>query len=88
MGKTFEEHLCNLEDLRLETESKEVLVLPNRSFNFLEVEWIATHCQCLKQTYRQYWTGHTCSKDVERFMGLANYHCNFVNKLTEVSISH
>jgi len=31
MGKTFEEHLSNIEDLRLETESEEVPVIPNRS---------------------------------------------------------
>ena len=94
MGKTFEEHLSNLEDVLKRFRLHGLKLKPKKcQFFQTEVEFLGRivdgNSLSMSKTDIQTvldWPIPKCSKDVEKFMGLANYHRNFVKNFSELSI--
>ncbi|MCG7869896.1 MAG: DDE-type integrase/transposase/recombinase, partial [Candidatus Thiodiazotropha taylori] len=93
LGKTFEDHLTNLGEALKRFRKYGMKLKPSKSLFFQkEVEFlgrlVSGNKLAMTQTDIQAvaaWPIPTCSKDVERFMGLANYHRNFVKNFSELA---
>ena len=93
MGKKFEDHLGNLGDA-LKRFRKYGLKLKPKTCTFFqhEVEFLGRLVSSDKLSMTEAdtkvvtsWPTPICSKDVERFMGLANYHRSFVKNFSKLA---
>ena len=93
LGKTFEDHLGNLGEA-LQRFGQYGLKLKAKKCIFFqrEVEFLGRLVSGDKLSMTEAdtkvvasWPVPTCSKDVERFMGLANYHRNFVKNFSKLA---
>ena len=91
LGTTFEEHLKNLEEVFKHFKEYQLNLKPRKYTLFKEsVEFrgrvvsqrgLEISPQHLKPV--KYWPIRTCTKDVEKFLGFANYHRLFFEKLCQ-----
>ena len=93
LGESFEEHLSNLEDVFKRFREKGLKLKPKKCVLFQnEVEFlgriVSSNSISMSQTDIQAvldWPTPTCSKEVESFCGLANYHRNFIKSFSALS---
>ena len=93
LGKTFEEHLENLESALSRFRSFGMKLKPKKCIMFQKkVEFLGriVDGQELSMSASDVsvvsnWPVPTCSKDVERFMGLVNYHRTFIPEFSLVA---
>ena len=93
MGRTFEDHLSNLGEALKRFRKYGLKLKPKKCVFFQkEVEFLGRLVGNDKLSMTQSdievvasWPVPTCSKDVERFMGLANYHRSFVKNFSELA---
>ena len=93
MGRTFEDHLSNLGEALKRFRKYGLKLKPKKCVFFQkEVEFLKRLVGNDKLSMTQSdievvasWPVPTCSKDVERFMGLANYHRSFVKNFSELA---
>ncbi len=93
VGQELEDHISNLRDavgrfrsVRPKTESGKMLVIPAR-IEFLGRQVTGDRLAITARDTETVssWPKPNCSKDVERFMGLANHHRNFVKNFAELA---
>ena len=90
MGKTFEDHLGNLGEALKRFRKYGLKLKPKKCLFFQrEVEFLGRLVSSDKLSMTEAhikvvaaWPTPTCSKDVECFMGLANYHRSFVKNFS------
>ncbi|MCG7869179.1 MAG: reverse transcriptase family protein, partial [Candidatus Thiodiazotropha taylori] len=93
MGKTFDGHLANLGDALKRFRQYGLKLKPKKCVFFQrEVEFLGRRVSgdmlSITEADTQVvaaWPVPTCSKDVERFMGLANYHRSFVKNFSQLA---
>ncbi len=91
LGQTFEEHLLNLEDVFKRFRQRGLKLKPKKCIFFQrEIEFLgrivnenslAMSNPDIKVVLE--WPIPTCSKDVERYMGLTNYHRGFIKNFSK-----
>ena len=93
LGRTFDDHLSNLGDALKRFRRYGLKLKPKKCVFFQkEVEFLGRIVSGDKLSMTQIdieavssWPIPTCSKDVERFMGLANYHRSFVKNFSKLA---
>ena len=93
MGKSFNDHLTNLDEALQRFRQHGLKLKPKKCVFFQkEAEFLGRVIGPNKMAMTeedcevvQSWPTPTCSKDVERFMGLANYHRSFVKNFSELA---
>ena len=91
LGGSFEEHLQNLAEVFLRLREYGLKLKPKKCLLFhQEVEFLGRMVSSNKLAMSSQnvqvihdWPVPTCSKDVERFLGLANYHRSFVKDFSK-----
>ena len=94
MGKSFDDHLFNIGEALSRFQQYGLKLKPKKCIFFQkEVEFLGRQvtANCLSMTKADIevvaeWPVPESSKDVEKFMGLANYHRNFVKNFSEKAI--
>ena len=93
LGHTFQEHLVNLAEALSRFREHGLKLKPKKCLFFQrEVDFlgrkVSSNCIAMSdidiQTVKN-WPTPKCSKDVERFAGLANYHRAFVKNFSELA---
>jgi hypothetical protein len=93
LGKTFDDHLQNLEEALQRLRKYGLKLKPKKCIFFQhEVEFLGRIASndILSMAEKdikvvQNWETPQCSKNVQRFMGLVNYHRMFVKNFAELS---
>ena len=93
LGKTFSDHLVNLADALSRFREHGLKLKPKKCLFFQkEVEFlgrrVSSNCIAMSDVDIQTvinWPKPQCSKDVERFAGLANYHRGFVKDFSRLA---
>ncbi len=95
LGSTFEEHMRNLTDVLLRFRKFRLKLKPTKCLFFKnEIEFLGRRVTGASLSMAESdvkvvedWPTPTCSKDVQRFIGLANYHRAFV-KISPILPNH